>query len=447
MYYGTSPGSYGSPRDVGDVTEYELTGLVEGVRYYIAITAYDTSENESEKSDEENGVVPDTQDPTVTITSPTASSSYGTSSSTVTLGGSASDNVGVTQVSWVNNRGGSGTASGTSSWSASGISLQSGSNIITVTARDAANNTGTDSITVTYTPPDTQDPTVTITNPTSSSSYSTSSSSITLGGSASDNVGVAQVSWVNNRGGSGTASGTSSWSASGISLQSGSNIITVTARDAANNTGTDSITVTYTPPDTQDPTVTITNPTSSSSYSTSSSSITLGGSASDNVGVTQVSWVNNRGGSGTASGTSAWSASGISLQSGSNIITVTARDAANNTGTDSITVTYTPPDTQDPTVTITNPTSSSSHSTSSSSITLGGSASDNVGVTEVRWINNRGGSGTASGTIMWSVDNVPLSCGEDNFITITAEDEAGNRGTDTLSVNVGPCKPGGLVVR
>ena len=210
------PGDYGNPLDVGDVTAYELTGLDEGVRYYIAITAYDTSDNESEKSDEENGVVPDTQDPTVTITNPTASSSYSTSSSTMILGGSASDNVGVTQVSWVNSRGGSGTASGTSSWSASGISLQSGSNVITVTARDAAGHTASDTITVTYTPPDTQDPTVTITSPTSSSSYDTTSGSITLGGSASDNVGVTQVSWVNSRGGSGTASGTSSWSASGI---------------------------------------------------------------------------------------------------------------------------------------------------------------------------------------------------------------------------------------
>ena len=305
------PGNYGTPEDVGDVTEYELTGLDEGVRYYVAITAYDTSDNESEKSDEESGVVPDTQDPTLTITIPTSSSSYNTSSSTITLGGSASDNVGVTQVSWVNNQGGSGTALGTSSWSASGISLQSGNNIITVTARDAAGHTASDTITVTYTPPDTQDPTATITNPTSSSSYDTSSSTITLGGSASDNVGVTQVSWVNSRGGSGTASGTSSWSASSITLQSGANIITVTARDAANNTGSDRITVTYTPPDTQDPTATITNPTSSSSYDTSSSTITLGGSASDNVGVTQVSWVNNRGGSGTASGTSSWSASGI----------------------------------------------------------------------------------------------------------------------------------------
>ena len=32
VYYGTSSGDYGTPLDVGDVTEYELTGLDEGVR-------------------------------------------------------------------------------------------------------------------------------------------------------------------------------------------------------------------------------------------------------------------------------------------------------------------------------------------------------------------------------------------------------------------------------
>ena len=102
VYYGTSSGSYGSPLDVGNVTEYELTGLEEGIRYYVAITVYDTADNESEKSDEESGVPPDTQNPTVTITIPTSASSYTTANSTVTLGGSSSDNVGVTQVSWVN---------------------------------------------------------------------------------------------------------------------------------------------------------------------------------------------------------------------------------------------------------------------------------------------------------------------------------------------------------
>ena len=161
-----------------------------------------------------------------------------------------------------------------------------------------------------------------------------------ISGTASDNVGVTTVTWSNDRGGSGTASGTTNWSVSGISLQSGTNVITVTAKDAANNTGTDTLTVTYNPADTTNPSITITSPTSGSSYTTGSNSITLDGTASDNVGVTTVTWSNDRGGSGTASGTTNWNISGISLQSGTNVITVTAKDAANNTGTDTLTVTY-----------------------------------------------------------------------------------------------------------
>ena len=50
---------------------------------------------------------------------------------------------------------------------------------------------------------------------------------------------------------------------SGIALLSGANVLTVTARDAAGNTSTDTLTVTYTPPaDTTAPVVTITGPTS-----------------------------------------------------------------------------------------------------------------------------------------------------------------------------------------
>jgi hypothetical protein len=43
------------------------------------------------------------------------------------------------------------------------------------------------------------------------------------------------VSWITNRGASGNANGTSNWTVSGIALQSGTNIVTVTARDAAGN--------------------------------------------------------------------------------------------------------------------------------------------------------------------------------------------------------------------
>jgi hypothetical protein len=259
--------------------------------------------------------------------------------SSVTLSGTASDAVGVTQVSWASNRGVSGNASGTGSWSATGVTLLSGSNVLTVTARDAAGNTSTDTLTITYNP-DTTQPNVTITSPTSNATHTVTSANLTLGGTASDNVAVTQVSWTNSRGGSGTASGTSNWSASGITLQTGSNVLTVTARDAAGNTRTDTLTVTYNlPADTTQPNVSITSPTSGSSHLTLSSSITLAGTASDNVAVTQVTWTNNRGGSGTASGTTNWSAGSIAVVRGATTFTVTARDAAGNTRTDTLSVT------------------------------------------------------------------------------------------------------------
>ena len=166
----------------------------------------------------------DTTPPTITITSPVASGgTYSTGSATVTVSGTASDNVGVVDVIWDNNRGGGGLASGTTSWSASGIALQTGSNVITAHAFDAAGNTKTASITVNYTV-DTTPPSIAITSPVASGqTYSTGSATVTVSGTASDNVGVVDVIWDNNRGGGGLASGTTSWSASGIALQTGSN--------------------------------------------------------------------------------------------------------------------------------------------------------------------------------------------------------------------------------
>src|SRR5213076_302610 len=190
--------------------------------------------------------------------------------------------------------------------------------------------TATRTATATFQPTaDTTPPTVTITSPTSNPTFTAGGSSLTLGGTASDSVGVTQVTWVNSRGGNGTASGTTTWTVSGILLQVGTNVLTVTARDAAGNTATDALTVTLN--DTTTPTVTITSPTSNPTYTASGSSLTLGGTASDNVGVTQVTWANNLGGFGTASGTTTWTINGILLQIGTNVLTVTARDAAGNT--------------------------------------------------------------------------------------------------------------------
>jgi hypothetical protein len=70
----------------------------------------------------------------------------------------------------------------------------------------------------------------------------TSSTSIAVSGTASDNVSVAAVKWTTSTGYSGTASGTSKWSAS-VPLLVGSNVITVRAYDAAGNSSWRAITV------------------------------------------------------------------------------------------------------------------------------------------------------------------------------------------------------------
>ena len=89
--------------------------------------------------------------PAVTITSPTTDSTYATTQSSINVSGTASDNVGVTSITWENSaNSASGTASGTASWSISDIALLPGANLITVSAKDAANNVSTDMITVTY---------------------------------------------------------------------------------------------------------------------------------------------------------------------------------------------------------------------------------------------------------------------------------------------------------
>ena len=52
IHYGTSPGSYTNVIDVGNVTSYTVSGLIEGQAYYFSVTAYDTAHLESEYADE-----------------------------------------------------------------------------------------------------------------------------------------------------------------------------------------------------------------------------------------------------------------------------------------------------------------------------------------------------------------------------------------------------------
>jgi hypothetical protein len=65
LYYGTASGNYSASIDVGNTTQYTLTGLQEGLTYYFALKAYDQSNNESGFSSEvaHTMPVPDNPDP------------------------------------------------------------------------------------------------------------------------------------------------------------------------------------------------------------------------------------------------------------------------------------------------------------------------------------------------------------------------------------------------
>jgi hypothetical protein len=70
VYYGISPKSYVSSTNVGDVTTFTLTGLTEGQTYYVAVTAYNTLNQESSFSSEVSGVATEPAPP-VSETPPT----------------------------------------------------------------------------------------------------------------------------------------------------------------------------------------------------------------------------------------------------------------------------------------------------------------------------------------------------------------------------------------
>lgn len=220
-------------------------------------------------------------------------------------------------------------------------SLPAGTYFDTVTFTNVTNGTGdtTRAVTLSVGSTDSTPPTVTIVTPAPPTATSTTSP-VTITGTASDNIAVTGVTWANAAtGGNGSATGTTSWTAS-VPLASGSNLITITAYDAAGNSGSATITITYTPStgDITPPTVQITSPTTASTWSTGSVSIALGGLASDNVALSTITWFNAATGqSGTASGLNTWTAT-IPLASGSNAITVSAFDTSGNSSTDTIAV-------------------------------------------------------------------------------------------------------------
>jgi len=216
----------------------------------------------------------------------------------------------------------------------------------------------------------------------------TTASSVTFSGTTAGGTGPARITWSTSTGLTGTASGSANWNIPAVPLNIGGNQITITATDTASDTVSQLLSVMRPQPPTPAPaspspvspapqpptnqappanpapptTPTVPNPTppltpqppssptdttppwllitypGSSIVSTTATAITFQGLATDNVGVSSVTWKTSAGASGSAIGTLTWVAKNIPLLLGNNVVTIRAFDAAGNNSWRSITV-------------------------------------------------------------------------------------------------------------
>jgi len=324
LYYGTSSGSYPSSVDVGNLTSYTLSGLLEGRTYYFAATAYDLNVNESGFSNEVSKAIADVTPPTVSITAPAAGA---TVLGTMTVSASATDNVGIVGVQFKLdsvNLGAEVTAAPyTISWPTT--TATNAAHGLTAVARDAAGNTAASaavSVTVDNTPP-----VISLV-----SAFNIASSQATISW-ATNKASDSQVDYGPTMAyGSSTPLNSSLLTAHAVTLTGLLATTTyhyrVKSRDAAGNLATSAdftLTTLIAVPDTTPPSV----PTSLSASAVSSSQINLSWTAStDNVGV--AGYTISRGGSQIGT-TALTSYSDTSLSpSTTYTYTVAAYDAAGN---------------------------------------------------------------------------------------------------------------------
>ncbi len=153
---------------------------------------------------------------------------------------------------------------------------------------------------------------------------------IGLSGSVTGGMNTNAVVWQTDHGYTGKAamSATGSWIVSNVPLVTGTNVITVTAWNTADQYSTQTATVALqTIGGTASPVaISIVAPVLSV-VSTTASSISVSGKATGGAGITQVTWQTSNGATGTACGTGAWIANGIALPKGNTTIMLRAFDA------------------------------------------------------------------------------------------------------------------------
>lgn len=343
--------------------------------------------------------VNDTTNPTLTVTAPT--NNLVTASSSVTVSGTVSDNVGVASVT-VNGS----AATVTNGAFSKAVSLSAGSNTITVVATDTSGNTTTMTRTVKRA---TSGPTLNITAPAAGAVIK--ASSVTVTGTVSDPVSTVSSVTVN-----GTAVTVSNGSFSkSVNLSEGSNTITVVATNAVGLSTTKTVSVTR---DMTGPTLTVSAPTNN--LVTAASSITVSGTVSDAHGVSSLT-INGTAVTVAANGSFS---KAVTLSAGANTITVIATDSVGNTTTVTRTVKKA---TSGPTLTITAPTANSV--IRATSVTVTGTISDSVSTVSGVTVNGSAATVT-NGTFSKSVN---LTEGA-NTITVVGTNAVGLTTTKTVTV-------------
>jgi len=324
-------------------TSFTDVGLNQSTTYSYTVSAYDAAGNNSVQSSAVTGTTKfqDTTPPTVSVTSPTNNA---TVSSTITLQATASDNVAIQSVQFKVDGSFVGSPDTTSPYTFAWDSTQvaNGTHTITALAKDTSNNqttSGAVTVTVNNPPPsDTQPPTV----PTGLNVQGTTTSTISLTWNPStDNVGV--TGYKIYRGG--TQIGTNATNAFTDTALTASTTYsyTVSAYDAAGNTSAQSTQIQGTTQgivqgDTTLPSIAIVSPTNNQVVA---NTITIQGSASDNVSVANVQVSIDGGSYQAVQGTTSWTYSldTTSLSNAAHTITAKATDSSGNTNTTAITVT------------------------------------------------------------------------------------------------------------
>lgn len=158
VFWGSNSGSYTRSLDVGAAQTFKIPDAVEGERYFLAVSAYNAQRVLGPRSPEVTAVFPGTAvpvlaggladlPPEVVITMPTTLRQHHTLDRAVVIGGTASDDAGISSIRWQNSRGGEGRATGTDAWIAN-VPVYAGSNSVSVTAIDTVGNQTETKITI-----------------------------------------------------------------------------------------------------------------------------------------------------------------------------------------------------------------------------------------------------------------------------------------------------------